>query len=176
MNALNIVEYTHTLGAQAKAASAQMARASAATKSRALLALARLLRENTAPLQTENAKDLDRARAAGLAAPLVDRLKLSPQTLETCAQGCEQLAAMPDSIGEIIGLQQLAAEKITVEELSAQARASSHLLASLPPRYSTVLMDLLDRIEASALFTEESCSFSQSDLLGHLQGLSLIHI
>ncbi|MOA01523.1 hypothetical protein D3C78_1209370 [compost metagenome] len=68
------------------------------------------------------------------------------------------------------GLQQLAAEKITVEELSAQARASSHLLASLPPRYSTVLMDLLDRIEASALFTEESCSFSQSDLLTHLQG------
>lgn len=83
-----------------------MARATAATKNVALRSLARLLRENTAALQTENAKDLDRARAAGLAAPLVDRLKLSPQTLETCAQGCEQLAAMADSIGEIIGLQQ----------------------------------------------------------------------
>nr|WP_315191281.1 glutamate-5-semialdehyde dehydrogenase [uncultured Albidiferax sp.] len=106
MNALNIAEYTHALGLQAKAASALMAKATAATKNVALRSLARLLRENTAVLQTENAKDLDRARAAGLAAPLVDRLKLSPQTLETCAQGCEQLAAMADSIGEIIGLQQ----------------------------------------------------------------------
>ncbi|MBC7681802.1 MAG: glutamate-5-semialdehyde dehydrogenase [Ferruginibacter sp.] len=103
---MNIAEYTQTLGLQAKVASAQMARASAAIKNVALRALARLLRENTAALQTQNAKDLDRARAAGLAAPMVDRLKLSPQTLETCAQGCEQLAAMPDSIGEIIGLQQ----------------------------------------------------------------------
>ena len=83
-----------------------MARAPAAIKNVALRTLARLLRENTAALQMDNAKDLDRARAAGLAAPLVDRLKLSPQTLETCAQGCEQLAAMADSIGEIIGLQQ----------------------------------------------------------------------
>nr|WP_315210740.1 glutamate-5-semialdehyde dehydrogenase [uncultured Albidiferax sp.] len=106
MNALNIAEYTHALGLQAKAASALMARATAAAKNIALRSLARLLRENTAALQTENAKDLDRARAAGLAAPLVDRLKLSPQTLETCALGCEQLAAMADSIGEIIGLQQ----------------------------------------------------------------------
>ena len=106
MNALNIAEYTQSLGLQAKVASAQMARAPAAIKNVALRALARLLRENTAVLQTENAKDLDRARSAGLAAPLVDRLKLSPQTLETCAQGCEQLAAMADSIGEIIGLQQ----------------------------------------------------------------------
>jgi glutamate-5-semialdehyde dehydrogenase len=106
MNALNIAEYTQTLGLQAKVASAQMARAQAATKNVALRTLARLLRDSTAALQIENAKDLDRARAAGLAAPMVDRLKLSPQTLETCAQGCEQLAAMPDSIGEIIGLQQ----------------------------------------------------------------------
>jgi glutamate-5-semialdehyde dehydrogenase len=50
---------------------------------------------------------LARARAAGLAEPLVDRLKLSPKVLETCAQGCEQLAAMPDVIGEIIGMKQV---------------------------------------------------------------------
>lgn len=106
MNALNIVEYTHTLGAQAKAASAQMARASAATKNRALLALARLLRENTEALQEDNALDLAPAQANGLSAPMVDRLRLSPKVLETCAQGCEQLAAMPDVIGEILGMKQ----------------------------------------------------------------------
>ena len=46
MNALNVAEYTQTLGLQAKTAAAQMARASAATKNKALKALARLLRDN----------------------------------------------------------------------------------------------------------------------------------
>ena len=102
----NPVDTAHALGAQAKAASSAMARASAADKNRALLALAALLRENTEALQLDNAKDLDRALAAGLAAPLVDRLRLTPKVLETCAQGCEQLAAMPEIIGEISGLRQ----------------------------------------------------------------------
>ena len=106
MNALNVAETTHTLGLQAKTASALMAKAPAAIKNKALKALARLLREQTEALQVDNARDLERARAAGLAEPLVDRLKLSPQVLETCAQGCEQLAAMPDIIGEIIGMKQ----------------------------------------------------------------------
>ena len=106
MNALNIAEYTHTLGLQAKTASAQMARAPAAIKNKALLALARLLRQNVDALQGDNARDLERARAAGLAEPMVDRLKLSPKVLETCAQGCEQLAAMADIIGEVIGMKQ----------------------------------------------------------------------
>ena len=106
MNALNVAEYTHSLGLQAKTASALMAKAPAAIKNKALLALARLLREQTEALQVDNARDLDRARAAGLAEPMVDRLKLSPKVLETCAQGCEQLAAMPDIIGEIMGMKQ----------------------------------------------------------------------
>ena len=106
MNALNIAEYTQTLGLQAKQASALMARADAATKNKALKALARLLRENTAALQVDNTRDIERATAAGLAAPMVDRLKLSPKVLETCAQGCEQLAAMPEIIGEVSGLKQ----------------------------------------------------------------------
>ena len=106
MNALNIAEYMHTLGLQAKVASAQMARANAATKSKALLALARLLRESVEALQVDNAKDLERAVANGLAAPMVDRLRLTPKVLETCAQGCEQLAHMPDVIGEISGMKQ----------------------------------------------------------------------
>jgi glutamate-5-semialdehyde dehydrogenase len=106
MNALNVAEYTQTLGLQAKAASAAMARASSAQKNRALRALAALLRANVDALQVDNARDLVRAVAAGLSAPMVDRLKLTPKVLETCALGCEQLAAMPDIIGEIIGLRQ----------------------------------------------------------------------
>ncbi|CAN7208755.1 glutamate-5-semialdehyde dehydrogenase [Pseudorhodoferax sp. LjRoot39] len=106
MNALNIAEYAQTLGVQARQASAAMARASTATKNQALRALARLLRGQTGPLQADNAKDIARAEAAGLSAPMVDRLKLTPKVLDTVAQGCEQLAAMPDLIGEISGMQQ----------------------------------------------------------------------
>ena len=107
MNAMSTTELMNALGGQAKAASALMAKASAATKQRALRGLAALLRANVAPLQAENAKDLERARAAGLAEPMVDRLKLTPKVIETCAEGCEQLAAMPDIIGEVSGMKQM---------------------------------------------------------------------
>jgi glutamate-5-semialdehyde dehydrogenase len=106
MNLLSIVEYSQALGRQGKLASALMAKAPTATKNAALSTLAKLLRANVGALQTENAKDLDRAVAAGLAAPLLDRLKLTPRIIETCAQGCEQIAAMPDIIGEIAGMKQ----------------------------------------------------------------------
>ena len=104
---LPTAELMQTLGLQAKQASAHAAKASTAIKNKALLVLARLLRENVEPLQTDNARDLDRARANGLSEPMVDRLKLTPKVLETCAQGCEQLAAMPDIIGEIVGMKQV---------------------------------------------------------------------
>jgi len=106
MNATSIAQQVHVLGVQAKAASSLMAKASAAQKSQALRALAKLLRSHTAALQVDNAKDIERAKAAGLEAAMVDRLKLTPQVLETCAQGCEQLATMPDIIGDIIGMKE----------------------------------------------------------------------
>jgi glutamate-5-semialdehyde dehydrogenase len=106
MTTLNVADHMRALGAQAKTASALMAKASAAVKNTALRKLAALLRENIAALQIDNAKDIERAIAAGLDAPMVDRLKLTPKVLETCAQGCEQLAAMPEVIGEITGLKE----------------------------------------------------------------------
>src|SRR5450830_1538874 len=106
MNPLDIPAYSQTLGLKAKAASALMAKAQPATKNRALRKLAELLRANVAALQIDNAKDIERALAAGLAAPMVDRLKLTPKVIETCAEGCEQLAAMPDIIGEVLGMKQ----------------------------------------------------------------------
>jgi len=106
MNALDIAKYTQTLGLQARTASARMAQAPAALRNKALRSLARLLRESGAPLAQANAQDLARAEAAGLAAPMVDRLRLTPKVIETCALGCEQLAAMPDIIGELTGMKQ----------------------------------------------------------------------
>ena len=92
------------MGAAARAASARMATASTAAKNAALLALARRLREAQSALATANTKDVTAAQAAGLAAPLVDRLKLTDKIIETVAEGCEQIAAMPDPIGEITNL------------------------------------------------------------------------
>ena len=106
MNALNIAEHMQTMGLQAKTASAQVARAPAAIKNRALLMLAQLLRGSLPVLTAANQRDLERAAQAGLDGPLLERLKLTPKTIETVALGCEQLAAMPDIIGEIIALRQ----------------------------------------------------------------------
>ncbi len=92
------------MGAAARAASAKMAAASTAAKNAALLALARRLRAESAALHAANARDITAAQAAGLAAPLVDRLKLTDKIIDTVAEGCEQIAAMPDPIGEITQL------------------------------------------------------------------------
>ncbi len=56
----------------------------------------------------------------------------------------------------------------TAATLSTLARQQTTLLAALPPRYGEVLLNLLDRLESSALFSEESCSFSQKDLVANL--------
>lgn len=68
--------------------------------------LAALLRQNVAALETANQRDIERATASGLAGPMLDRLKLSPKIIETVAVGCEQLAVMPDVIGDIIGMKE----------------------------------------------------------------------
>ncbi len=101
----DINAYMAHVGATARGASRAMAAASTPAKNGALLALAARLRRETVALQAANAKDIDAALAAGLAAPLVDRLKLTPQIIDTVAEGCEQLAAMPDPVGEISAVQ-----------------------------------------------------------------------
>ena len=65
-------------------------------------------------------------------------------------------------------LAHLRADAVGVAAFCAQARAQEPLLAALPPRYGEVWLGLLDRLESSALFSEESCSFSQSALLDNL--------
>ncbi len=93
------------VGAAARAASRLMARASTAAKNAALLGLARRLRGDTAALTAANLRDIEAATQAGLSAPMVDRLRLTDKILATVAEGCEQIAAMPDPVGEITGVQ-----------------------------------------------------------------------
>ncbi|MBI5257165.1 MAG: glutamate-5-semialdehyde dehydrogenase [Burkholderiales bacterium] len=104
MNPNDIPAYMAHVGAAARSAATTMAAASTAAKNQALRRLAERLREQVSVLQQANALDLSAAREAGLAEPMVDRLKLTPQVIETVAEGCEQIAAMPDPIGEITGV------------------------------------------------------------------------
>jgi len=104
MTPTDIPAYMAHVGVAARAAATAMAAASTAAKNAALLNLAAALRRDSAALQAANAKDIDAAVASGLAAPMVDRLKLTDKVLSTVAEGCEQIAAMPDPIGEITNL------------------------------------------------------------------------
>jgi glutamate-5-semialdehyde dehydrogenase len=104
MNPNDIAAYMAHVGVAARAAATRLAAAPTAAKDDALRRLAALLRAETDALQAANAQDLQAARAAGLAEPLVDRLKLTPQVIGTVAEGCEQIAAMPDPVGEITEL------------------------------------------------------------------------
>jgi glutamate-5-semialdehyde dehydrogenase len=104
MTPQDVPAYMAHVGVAARAAAAAMAAAPTAAKDRALHRLAAQLRAATAALLAANARDVDAARAAGLAPPLVDRLLLTPKIIETVAEGCEQIAAMADPVGEITGV------------------------------------------------------------------------
>ena len=66
-------------------------------------------------------------------------------------------------------LAQLRVETLGAALFAELAQAQQELLAALPPRFFDVLMQLLSRLESSALFTDESCSFSRHDLLDSFQ-------
>jgi glutamate-5-semialdehyde dehydrogenase len=101
MNPIDIPVYVAEVGRRARAASRATARAATAAKDAALLAAAAAIRREAASLAAANAKDLEAARAAGHDAAFVDRLALTPKVIESMAVGLEQIAALPDPVGEI---------------------------------------------------------------------------
>ena len=92
------------LGVRARAASRGMARASTAAKNAALQALAAVIRAQADDLRAANTHDVEAARAAGLDPAFIDRLMLSDKVIAQMAQSCEQVAALPDPIGEMTDL------------------------------------------------------------------------
>jgi len=99
-----LAPYMAGVGRAARAASGLLAAAPTAAKNAALLALARRLRESRAALLAANAIDVEAAQAAGLAASMVDRLRLGDREIDQMALGAEQIAALADPIGEITEL------------------------------------------------------------------------
>jgi glutamate-5-semialdehyde dehydrogenase len=98
---MDIQHYMNDVGQRARAASRAMARADTAVKNQALTLIAAAIRRDAALLKEANRRDLDAARAAGLAPAMLDRLTLSDQAIATMAEGLEQIVALPDPIGEI---------------------------------------------------------------------------
>ena len=98
---MDIPHYMQELGRAARAASRQVAASSTAARNAALLAAREALDGARETLARANQEDLERGREAGLDAALLDRLALTPARVDTMLEGLEQVAALPDPVGEI---------------------------------------------------------------------------
>jgi len=105
MNAVTDIKdvktYMRQLGRDARAAARALARADAATKNRALTAMAAAIRREAAKLIAANGEDVKTARAGGKDDAFIDRLTLTAKSVESMAQGLEQVAGLADPIGAI---------------------------------------------------------------------------
>jgi len=100
----DVAAYMHDVGAAARAASRVVARADTKAKNEALAHAAAALRRDAARLVGENARDVEAAREAGHDAAFVDRLTLGKPAIDAMARGLDEIAALPDPVGEISDL------------------------------------------------------------------------
>lgn len=97
------MSYTQELGKRAKAAEAFISSASTMQKNKALAAISKALIENSRLIIAENAKDIAAAKENGMSEAKQDRLMLDASRIEGIAKGVDQIIALGDPIGEIIG-------------------------------------------------------------------------
>src|SRR6185437_8643120 len=100
----DVAAYMQRIGQAARAASRVVARADTNVKNRALAHAALAIRRDGQRLTAANARDVDAARAAKHDAAFVDRLTLTPKAIDAMAKGLEEIAALPDPVGEISDL------------------------------------------------------------------------
>ena len=91
-----------TLGRAARQAAKVLALAPAQQKNGALMAMAAKIRRSAADILSENARDLENARAKDMKASFVDRLTLNEARLDAMAKGLEEIAALPDPVGQVM--------------------------------------------------------------------------
>ncbi|MGE5058021.1 MAG: glutamate-5-semialdehyde dehydrogenase, partial [Betaproteobacteria bacterium] len=102
MQNLSLKEEALRLGKSAKSAARELAPLSAADKNRALLAMADELEGRSALLISENQKDLESAKNAGVSNAVLDRIALNPARVASMAKGLRDVAALPDPVHEVI--------------------------------------------------------------------------
>ncbi len=101
-NETELADYCRLAARRAKAAAAELSQASGAGKNAWLRQSAARLRERAADVLEANAADVAAAPSFGLGEAQIDRLKLTPKRIEDIAQGLEEVAALPDPVGEVI--------------------------------------------------------------------------
>ncbi len=101
---LEIKKYMQGLGANAKTAAKILKGVESHKKNKALKVIAQRIRDNQEQLIVENKKDLDKGEAQGLDSALLDRLALTPARIIAMAEGLEQVADLPDPVGQISDL------------------------------------------------------------------------
>ncbi len=104
----SIKQMMQDIGRRARQASRAMARASSEQKNQALLHIAKLIRERTEEIGRVNSLDVARAKTNGQDAAFIDRLTMTPKTIESMALGLEQIVSLDDPIGKITSLQKQA--------------------------------------------------------------------
>ncbi|MBL8828851.1 MAG: aldehyde dehydrogenase family protein, partial [Planctomycetaceae bacterium] len=102
VEATDLQAYCVDLARRAQAASRELVRLSGKQKNRWLRESADRLRAQMAELQAVNAMDLDAAPSFGLTDAQIDRLRLTPKTIESMAAALEEIAAFPEPIGQVI--------------------------------------------------------------------------
>jgi glutamate-5-semialdehyde dehydrogenase len=98
---VDVKQYMHQLGQQARQAARVLARTPTGPKNQALLAMAEALLARTADLLVANQKDMEAGAAKGLDAALLDRLALNEARIAAMADGLREIVALPDPVGEI---------------------------------------------------------------------------
>ena len=101
---MDIQQYMRQVGQQAREASRLIARADTHAKNTALCTIAAAIRRHSTALLSANQEDLAAARAAGLEPAMLDRLTLTEKGVAAMADGVEQVASLPDPVGEISDL------------------------------------------------------------------------
>ena len=96
------MEYLNQLGQKAVAAKYELQKLSISVKNNVLEAVASALVDKTDQILAANDKDYEIAKQGGMTEGLLDRLKLTPERIETMAEGLQQIAALDDPVGEIM--------------------------------------------------------------------------
>ncbi len=100
-NIENLEEYIRTMAANARHASRELARISTETKNKALLHAAKRIQESRSEIQEQNRLDLEAGKERGLSSALIDRLTLTDKRIDGLIKMLEEVAALPDPVGEI---------------------------------------------------------------------------
>jgi glutamate-5-semialdehyde dehydrogenase len=90
------------MGQQARAAAYKLAQLSSAEKNAILRSMAAAIRQRVPELLEANAKDLTTGQEKGLSNAMLDRLMLDEKRIEAMAAGIEQVATLPDPVGQVL--------------------------------------------------------------------------